>query len=80
MDQYMFLNYVIVKDNTSYQLLMAPQRPFEEVQAVLDQFKVDFAQMQQDQIAKIAEAKAKADSSESVVEPVELQPELVEQN
>ena len=73
MDQYLFLNFAIAKNNKSFQLLIQPGCPFEEVQEVLSQYKADFEQLQKDQLAKAEEEKAKAAAQAAPVEPEVVQ-------
>lgn len=71
MDQYLFLNFAINKNERSYQLLIQPGAPFEDIQAILDQYKADFATLQEQQKAKAEEEKSKAEAV--VSEPVEAE-------
>lgn len=65
MQQHLVLHFSIVKNERVYQLLLQPGSPYEELQEVLEQFKVDFHDLQQQAIEKQKEAAEKEAAEKS---------------
>lgn len=70
LDQFAVLHFNIQKEQRNYQIMLQPGAPFDEIQAVLDEFKESFVALQENY--KEQEAKQKSEQEKEAV-PVEAE-------
>lgn len=83
MDQLLLSSFIIKKDfehegvnhTRVYVMALNPYSPWDEIEAVLDQFKSEFATMKDNQAAQIkaAQDKEAADKAAEVSNPIEAE-------
>lgn len=67
MNQYVLFNFSLVKNDRIFQFSVQPGAPWEDVEAILDEFKVNVIRLKEEAIAKEAEK----NSSSAAPEPQE---------
>jgi hypothetical protein len=75
MNQFLVFHFNINKNDKNFQLMMQPGCSYEEVAEVLEQFKVEFVELQ-----RLAKEKEEADKAAAEKQVEEVQPEVVEKN
>lgn len=67
MDSFAMYHFILSRNNRMCQILIQPTTPWDEVEAFLDEFKVEFAQQRKDAEERERKAKEEQQSTPEVV-------------